>query len=121
MAFRNVLRCYVCDRRFAPRLMIRIDGDENATKLEVAIQRRDSFNRPLFEVKNLTRICTNCNQSILHEIVALEEGLRLNVLPQTRNSTCLFCNNINDVHRLSIECKADVFIKQGIFISDDVR
>lgn len=49
MAFRNVVCCYVCDRRFAPRLMTRIDGDENAAKLEVAIERRDSFNRPPLE------------------------------------------------------------------------
>lgn len=90
MAFRNVLPCYVCDRNYAPHLMARIYGDENVNKIEIAIQRRDYCNRPPLEVTELTRICMNCNQSILNEINAMEQDpscLRLNVLTQIRNST----------------------------------
>lgn len=50
MAFRNRLRCYVCDNQFAPRVMTRIDGDENAGKCEIAIRRREEFGRPPLDV-----------------------------------------------------------------------
>lgn len=82
MAFRNVLYCSVCDRQFIPRLMTRIDGDDNAAKREIAIFRRDGFQRPVLAVTQLTKISTNCNQSINNEIVAMEQVpscLRLNV------------------------------------------
>ncbi|XP_018401831.1 PREDICTED: uncharacterized protein LOC108778997 [Cyphomyrmex costatus] len=122
MVFRK-LRCYVCDGRFAPRLMTRIDGDDNAAKREIAINRRDGFQRPALEVTDLTKICTNCNQSIRNEIVAIEEDpacLRLNVLTQTRNSTCLICDR-TDKNVLSIECKANVFISHNIFIPQNTK
>lgn len=69
-----------------PGQMSRIDRDENADKREIAILRRDAFDRPALHVTNLTRICINCNQSISDEIAALERDpacLRLNVLTQT--------------------------------------
>ncbi|EZA56076.1 hypothetical protein X777_03921 [Ooceraea biroi] len=124
MAFRNLLRCYVYDKRFAPRLMTRIDGDENADKCEIAIRRRDGFHRPPLDVTHLTRICSNYNQSIRNEIAAIEQDptcLQLNVLTQTRNSTCLICNATNDIHRISVECKANVFIVQNIYIPENVK
>ncbi|OXU16518.1 hypothetical protein TSAR_008925 [Trichomalopsis sarcophagae] len=69
----NRLHCYICDGRFSARTMSRIDGEENAAKLGIAVQRRDAFNRPPLEVKNLTRLCINCNQSVREEIQAIEE------------------------------------------------
>ncbi|KYM97816.1 hypothetical protein ALC62_03856 [Cyphomyrmex costatus] len=123
MVFRK-LRCYVCDGRFAPRLMTRIDGDDNAAKREIAINRRDGFQRPALEVTDLTKICTNCNQSIRNEIVAIEEDpacLRLNVLTQTRNSTCLICDRTDNLNVLSIECKVNVFISHNIFIPQNTK
>ncbi|XP_029173786.1 uncharacterized protein LOC114942563 [Nylanderia fulva] len=104
--------------------MTRIDEDENADKREIAILRRDGFHRPPLDVTHLTRICTNCNQLIRNEVAAMEQDptcLRLNVLTQTTNSTCLICNVANDIHRLSVECKANVFILQNIYIPENVR
>lgn len=124
MANRNYFHCYICDERFPPRTMSRIDGEENAAKMGTAVQRRDTFNRPPLEVTNLTRICINCNQSVREEIQAIEEDpgrLRLNVLTQTRNGTCLICNAEGDLHRLSIECKANVFISKDIYIPQNVK
>lgn len=124
MAFRSVLQCYVCDRRFIPRLMSRIDRDDKAAKREIAIFRRDSFQRPALEVTKLTKICTNCNQSINNEIVAMEQDpscLRLNVLTQTRNSTCFLCNAVDDLKRLPMECKVNVFISHNIFFPINAR
>ncbi|KYN50167.1 hypothetical protein ALC62_01022 [Cyphomyrmex costatus] len=118
------LHCYICDRRFPRRTMSCIDGEENDAKLNIAVQRRNAFNRCALEVTDLTRICINCNQSIRQEIQAIEEDpgrLRLNVLSQTRNGTCLICNAEVDLHRLSIECKANVFICRNIYIPENVK
>ncbi|OXU16519.1 hypothetical protein TSAR_008926 [Trichomalopsis sarcophagae] len=43
------LHCYICDGRFPARTMSRIDGEENAAKLGIAVHRRDAFNRPPLE------------------------------------------------------------------------
>ncbi|KYN09188.1 hypothetical protein ALC57_18701 [Trachymyrmex cornetzi] len=118
------LNCYVCDGRFLPRTMALIDGEANAAKQGIAIQRRDHFDRQPLEVTHLTRICINCNQSITAEIAAIEQDpscMRLNVLTQTKNSTCLICNADIDVHRLSVKCKAYVFIQRNIFILGNVK
>lgn len=104
--------------------MTRIGGDENANKCEISIRRREEFRRLPLDVTHLTRICINCNNSIINEITAIEQDpacLRLNILTQTRNSTCLICNADADIHKLSIECKANVFILRDIYIPENVR
>lgn len=53
MAWRNRLRCYICDGTFLPAQMSRINGDENAARRKIAIVRRDSFNRPVLEITRL--------------------------------------------------------------------
>ena len=117
-------RCYICDRRFRLQNLFRIDREEDIVKSQIAIGRRDVFNRPPLEITNLTRLCINCNQSIIEEINIIENDpqcLRLNVLTQTRNSTCFLCNAENNLIRLSIHCKARVFIRQNIYIPTSVR
>lgn len=42
-------------------------------------------------------------------------------MTQTRNSTCLICNADADLHRLSDECKANVFILRDIYIPENVK
>ena len=124
MAFRNIISCYVCDRRFVPRSMKRIGGKENAHKGEIAIHRREENDMPPLEVNANTKICINCNQSILNEIHIIELDptcLTINVLTQTRSSSCLICNAVRNLHRLSIECKAYVFLKRNIYIPEGVK
>ncbi|XP_071653832.1 uncharacterized protein [Temnothorax longispinosus] len=104
--------------------MSRIDGDENADKCEIAIRRRDEFQRPPLAVTDLTRICITCNQSIRNEITEMERDptcLRLNVLTQTANRTCVICNADADVHRIALECRVNVFVLRNIFIPEDTR
>lgn len=123
MADRN-LNCFVCDNRFPRRTMARIDGDQNNIRRDLAIERRDGFNRHPLDVNELTRLCINCNRSINEEIAAIEQDptcLRLNVLTQTRSSTCLICNEANDIHRLSVEAKAHIFIQMNIYIPANIR
>lgn len=124
MAFRNIISCYVCDRRFIPRNMARIYGDENAHKSEIAIRRREANNMPPLEVLPNTKICFTCNQSIIDEIRIIEQDptcLRINVLTQTSSSSCLICNAVVNLNRLSNECKAYIFLRRNIFIPENVR
>lgn len=79
---------------------------------------------PPLDVTDRTRLCLNCNRSILEEIRAVVQDpgcLRLNVVTQTDNGTCLICNAQFDLHQLSMECKANVFISRNIFIPENVK
>ena len=48
--------------------MRRIDKAEDEGKRELAIARRDVANREPLEITEETRICVNCNISIIREI-----------------------------------------------------
>jgi len=101
--------------------MTRINGDENVN----VKWRYEEMNRLPLYVIHLTKICTNYNQSIRNEIVAIKEdpALRFNVLMQTRNSSCLICNVINNIHRLSNEANVAklIFSFYEIFILENVK
>ena len=101
--------------------MTRINGDENVN----VKWRYEEMNRLPLYVIHLTKICTNYNQSIRNEIVAIKEdpALRFNVLMQTRNSSCLICNVINNIHRLSNEANVAklIFSFYEIFIPENVK
>lgn len=104
--------------------MSRIDGDENAARREIAIVIRDSFNRSVLEITDRTRLCINCNRLVLDEIRIIEHDptcLRLNVLTQTANRTCIICNVEEDVHKVSADCRVNVFILCNIYIPENVR
>lgn len=104
--------------------MARIYGDDNNAKRVIAIARRERFIRTALSVTDLTRICINCNQSIMNEILELEQNphcLRLNVLTQTANHSCLICNCVDNIHRLSLDCRIHVLLSQNIYIPVDVR
>lgn len=53
--------------------------------------------------------------------MANPHSLHLPVLRQTNNNTCLFCDAEHDIHRLSIECKVQVFVLCNIFFPETVR
>lgn len=124
MAFRRQLSCYICERRDVPQRMVRIHGDERMDVRNIAIDRRANLGRPDELVGENTRICFNCNVNIANEIRAIAENpmsTRLNVLIQRRNHVCIFCNADEDLVRLSVECKVDVYIKCDIFFPENVR
>lgn len=85
MAFRDRLLCFVCNRLNRVALLARINRDEEAAKREIAIRRREEFNRPPLLINNRTRICLNCNRSVQEELLLIERDpacLRSNVLTQ---------------------------------------
>uniref|UniRef100_A0ABD2W2Z6 SWIM-type domain-containing protein n=1 Tax=Trichogramma kaykai TaxID=54128 RepID=A0ABD2W2Z6_9HYME len=116
--------CYVCNGQFVLRLMPYLRGDDNEEVREIAINRRDAFGGDPQIINGNTRICANCYQSIREEVRLLQVNpgcMKLNVLWQTRNNTCFICNARANVHRLSIECKVDVYIQCDIFFPETVR
>ena len=71
------------------------------------------------ELNDECRLCLNCNRAIINEIALLNADptcLRLNVLTQTASGMCVICNHRDNVHRLSVKCRVDVFIERNIYI-----
>lgn len=103
--------------------MRRIDDNEHLLKRDIAILRRDNAGRTTLAVTDQTRLCMNCNQSILQEIQLVEEDdshIRLNVLTQTRSASCFICNEDVGIQRLSIQTRVNIFIKSNIYIPNNV-
>ncbi|KAJ8930218.1 hypothetical protein NQ314_016994, partial [Rhamnusium bicolor] len=104
--------------------MSRIDGDNNAAKKEIATTRRETSGRPPLLINDQTRICFNWNVSILNEITAIENDptcLRLNVLTQTSSHSCAICDAVENLQKLTIQCRVIVFVTKNIYISECVR
>jgi len=125
MAHRNnLLPCFVCDVRLIPHVMARIGGENNLVRQEIAIARRENAGRQIQPIGNETRLCNNCNIGILREIQILEENpqsLRLNVITQTAHQTCLICNAREEIHRLPLECRIDIFVRRNIYVPENNR
>lgn len=117
---RNIrVHCYVCNTALVFRNMTRISGDENAGKQEIAISRRLNANREPLAIDEETRICNNCNISIVREIRDIENDpscLQLNVLTQTSSHSCLVCRAENNLHRLSSKARIDIFVKRNVYV-----
>lgn len=47
--------------------------------------------------------------------------LRLNVVTQTQNNSCLFCNSAGNIRRLSLESRVNVFVLKNIYIPEYVQ
>ena len=114
---------YVCNRRFNLRQLAFVNGDANINKRQIAITRRDELNHPPLGLDENWRLCLNCKWSINNEIDLINADptcLRLNVLTQRASQTCIICNAQNDIQRLSIQCRIQVFIKRNIYVPDNV-
>ncbi|XP_032687208.1 uncharacterized protein LOC116851665 [Odontomachus brunneus] len=124
MAYRCRIHCYVCENAIQIQQMARINGDDNAIKRQIAISRRDNLGKEYLHINNESRLCFNCNKSIVHEMEQIENDptcLRLNVITQTQNNSCLFCNSVVNVRRLSLESRVNVFVLTNIYIPEYIR
>ncbi|KYN02792.1 hypothetical protein ALC62_06370 [Cyphomyrmex costatus] len=112
MAFRNRIRCFICDVAGQPRVMKKLDEDNNENKRQIAIRFRQDLRRPIEELRNESRLCMTCFRLVESEIDMQDDPtcIRLNVLKQSDMRTCLICNANNNVHRLSPAARAQVFI-----------
>lgn len=101
--------------------MAHLNGNDDVERLEIAIQRRGNVVVP---VDGSTRICLNCNRSILNEIDEIETNpacSRLNVVRQRHNRACVVCGHIQNVAPMSVHCRAKIFKDNDIFIPAGVR
>lgn len=124
MANRQRMPCFVCDAALLPRNMARTDRDDDVIKREIAILHRDAAHREFLEITDRTRLCNNCNISIVNELRVLNENpsaLRLKVLSQTSSHTCLICNGNNNLTRLTIKSRVNVYIKKNIYMSENSK
>lgn len=124
MAFRIRWLCFICNQPFRPALLVRIDGDENIAKSEIAIRRREEFELPPLHIDDSTRLCINCNRSVTDEIFLIEnnpDAIRLNVLTQTASRSCVICNAVNNVYTVSTQCRVNVFVSLNIFVPAGVK
>lgn len=88
--------------------MVSISGNENELKRQIAIRRREDVNLPPRDIEANCRICLNCNRTVNAEIDELARDpdcLKLNVLKQTTNNSCMFCDGLHNISRLSVECR----------------
>uniref|UniRef100_A0ABD2WGS7 DDE Tnp4 domain-containing protein n=1 Tax=Trichogramma kaykai TaxID=54128 RepID=A0ABD2WGS7_9HYME len=114
--------CYIDRRGLPPRNMVKIQ--ERPEVCQISIFRRAELGLPPEELNDEIRICQPCYQNILEDIRLINENphsLRLKVLWQTRNNSCFICNRENNLHRLTIDCEVNVFVKCNIYLPETVR
>ncbi|KAJ8676930.1 hypothetical protein QAD02_012717 [Eretmocerus hayati] len=93
-------------------------------KRVIAIVRRNANGRAPIGIVEETRLCGNCNRSILNEIRMLQDdpsSLRLNVLNQTSSQTCLVCDGDHNISRLSTQARVNIYLKRDIYASENTR
>lgn len=98
-------------------------GDD-VDKQQIAVSRRAANELVDLDVQNDHRSCFNCNQSINNEIRLIRENpthLRLNVLNQKGERACFICNAPDEVRRVSLEARLNVFVLRNIYVPEDVR
>lgn len=123
MAFRNNIRCFLCDFAGTPRVMKKLDGLDNNIKQQIAARFRQNLRMPFQVVGNDSRLCINCYRLVTSEIEMQNDPtcIQLNVLKQTDNKTCLICNENNILHKLSSSARAEVFMIANIYIGNTAR
>jgi len=105
------------------RQMVRLNGDDNEVKRQIAASRRETFGFPAVPIHEV-RLCINCNLSISNEIQLLENDptcMRLNVMRRRLNGCAICENNPVDLKRLSNKCRVHIFAVQNIYVSENVR
>jgi len=104
--------------------MVHLGGvDNNLERQELAKARREAAGLPFIQITDESRLCFNCNVSLLEEINIMvndPQCTRLNVLTQTSSHTCLICNAQQNLTRLSTDCRVHIFIKRNIYVPEYV-
>ncbi|CAH1183774.1 unnamed protein product [Ceutorhynchus assimilis] len=125
MAFRLQIQCFICEVEGNPRQMAILRQNDNQ-KVNIAKRRREELSLPAaMEVNgNNSRLCLNCNRSILEEIHAYEEDADptiMNLPLKYSAHQCLICENPENIQQLSLETRVSTFIQKGIYIPSICR
>ena len=122
MAFR--LHCYICDDPYRINQFVRLNHENEGQKTVIATRRRHDLQLPEQEVNADSRICLNCNRSVLNEIQAYqddEDPTVLKVLFKSSARSCFICPNENPDERVSLNLRTNIFVNTEIYISPHVR
>lgn len=104
--------------------MVRIDGEDDIDKQEIAELRRQAAGRPPLDILEEIKTCFNCHQAILTDLRTMENNpnyLRLNVLSPATSRACTICNARQNIHRMSMECRVNMFVFSNIYVPLNVR
>jgi len=119
MTFR--LRCYICDDPFRMNMLVRLNDEE---KINISKRRRAQLENPEQEVNNHSRLCLNCNTSILQEIEAYQaddDPTVLRVLFRNGARSCFVCFAEDNINQVTLKVRVNVFVKANIFIPPHFR
>ena len=118
MAFRLQFQCFICEMVGNPRQMP-ILRENDIQKVNIAQRRREELLLPQIDVNINSRLCVNCNLSIIDEIQAYEDDPdpTILILPLKFNIRhCLVCNNDANIQNFSSEARTKIFVRKGIYI-----
>lgn len=117
------IRCFVCNVASDRRIMLRLQGDENIRKREIALRFRENLQRPPAPYAEDSRVCISCQALITNE-TQFENNpayTRLNIMRTGTNGTCIICRRNGQLQRLSMKCRTDIFINRGIYVPENIR
>lgn len=115
--------CVTCNLQGQGRGMTRLLPNEDL-KIEIVQNRREENGLDQVDIGQQSRLCFNCNLSITREIMMMENNpnlVKLKCLKQNNRRTCMICNAADNVHRVSQDFRADIFIEENIFIANETR
>lgn len=124
MAFANRVSCYVCEQNFIRRLTIPLNRGDNVDLFQIAIYRREAAGNPQIDIFDDTRVCFNCHNALINDFNQMENNpncLRLNVLGPVRSRSCIICNAHQNVHRITLACRVNIFVVSNIYVPDFLR
>ena len=105
------VRCHVCNARGQLRQFPYLRDNEN--RRHVAIFRRNNNGLENLNYDENRGHCLNCNKSFANELAAIEADptfLRINVINQRGNRSCPLCNAEDNVQRILLECRVNIFV-----------
>lgn len=123
--FRNVVRCYVCDRNQRRQAVAPLNGED---LIDHAVARRNRNNLPPLMYNEAARVCFPCRAILQENVRELEENpnrVRLNMVRGgCNNRVCFICrdnDNEHELHILSKESRMDVYVNRNIFIPSQAK
>lgn len=92
---------------------------------EITILRRHGLGSEPIDIGAESRLCFNSNLSIEGEIQQINRDrsslFKTEHYYSNRNSSYIFCNSSTNVHRLSLECRVNIFVMKNIYIPEYVN
>lgn len=124
-----MVNCFICNiilragNRLS-RLINKPDQEEEITRKrrDLAVLHRSRFRLINQDIEEDSKVCVNCDMRIT-KVIALEDNemaIPMEVLVRKQTEKCFICNKVRN-DRLTLDARADFYIKTNIFIPGQVR